>query len=87
MDIGRRAGARATHLRLAGDAGANVGLGHKGAVDKQLPVTEGVERLLQAHVDAQPWSGQVVVQRLVLAPEVGATAVGEVPVWVLDHLG
>ena len=79
-------GEQGPHLRLAGDEGGNVGLGHEGAVDKQLPVTEGVERLLQTHVDAQPWSGQVVVQRLVLAPEVGATAIGEVKVWVLDHL-
>ena len=59
---------------VARDEGRDVDLRHEGPIDEELAVVEGVERLLDPHVDAQPRRGEVVVERTVLAPKVRPAA-------------
>ena len=59
---------------VARDEGRDVDLRHEGPIDEEFAVMEGVERLLDPHVDAQPRRGEVVVERTVLAPEVRPAA-------------
>ena len=51
-------------------------LRHVGAVDEQLPVVEKIQRLLQAHIDAQPRRGEIIVQRTM--PDGGLVGNGDV---------
>ena len=69
------------------DQRRNMNLRHVSAVDEQLPVVQGVERLLNEDVYAQSRSAQVVVQGFMLATEVGVAVVRQVHVRVLHDRG